>query len=294
MEQRRLGRTEHRSTVVALGGAALGNVDQPTADRAIGYAFEHGVNHVDVAPGYGEAEVRLAPWMPEYRRRIFLGCKTTERTREGAKAELHRSLERLGVDAFDLYQLHGVCWMDDLDAALAPGGAIEAFIEARDEGLIRHIGITGHELRVPEVHAEALRRFPFDTVMFPLNVRLYAEPQYRAAYETLMELVTEQDVGVHIIKAVAKAPWGDREPTHSTWYEPFTDPAQIDPAVAFALSQPVTTLCTAGDVDVMRTVIDAAERYTEADPEALDPDMDGYEVVFPSPLPSARPAGSPP
>jgi aryl-alcohol dehydrogenase-like predicted oxidoreductase len=147
VERRRLGRTEHLSSVVTFGSAALARVDQDTADEAIAYAFERGVNHVDVAPGYGDAELRLAPWMPEHRERIFLGCKTTERSREGAKAELHRSLERLGVDGFDLYQLHGVCWMDDLDAAMAPGGAIEAFVEARDEGLVRHIGITGHELR---------------------------------------------------------------------------------------------------------------------------------------------------
>lgn len=286
MEQRRLGRTDHMSSVVALGAASLGKVDQDTADEAIDFAFAHGVNHVDVAPTYGEAELRLAPWMPDHRDNIFLGCKTTERTRDGAKAQLHRSLERLGVDHFDLYQLHAVCWMEDLDAAMAAGGAIEAVTEARDEGLVRNIGITGHELSVTSVHAEALRRFPFDTVMFPLNLKLHADEEYRRSYETLMELVTTNDVGVHIIKAVAKAPWGDRDHTHNTWYEPWDDPEQIDPAIAFVLSQPIATMCSAGDVGVMRKFIEAAERYEQADPASLAPDTPGYDLIFPSPLPS--------
>lgn len=292
MEQRRLGRTGHHSSVVALGGAALGEVDQAMADRAIGLAFDAGVNHVDVAPSYGEAELRLAPWMPEHRDRIFLGCKTTERSREGARAELHRSLERLGVDSFDLYQLHAVCWMDDLDAALGAGGAIEAIVEARDEGLVRHIGITGHELGVTTVHAEALRRFPFDTVMFPLNVKLHADPDYRRSYDALMEIVVENDVGVHIIKAAAKAPWAQRQPTHATWYEPWDDAAQIDPAIAFVLSQPIATMCATGDVGVLPKFIDAAKRYREADAGALDSSADGYELIFPSPLPSGEPVAS--
>lgn len=290
MEQRRLGRTGHMSSVVALGGAALGPVDQDTADEAIDFAFSHGINHVDVAPTYGDAELRLAPWMPEYRAKIFLGCKTTERTRDKAKAELHRSLERLDVDHFDLYQLHAICWTDDLDAALAPGGAIEAVTEARDEGLVRNIGITGHELSVTSVHAEALRRFPFDTVMFPLNIRLHADTEYRRSYEALMDLVTTNDVGVHIIKAIAKAPWGDREPTHNTWYEPWDDREQIDPAIAFVLSQPIATLCSAGDVRVMRRFVEAAERHERVDPAALAADTDGYDLIFPSPLPSGRPS----
>jgi len=268
MERRRLGRTGHQSSVVALGTAAIGKVDQATADRAIQTALDAGVNHVDVAPSYGEAELRLAPWMPRIRDRIFLGCKTRERAREAAKAELGRSLERLGVDRLDLYQLHAVSKLADLDACTAAGGALEALVEAREEGLVRWLGITGHTHDAPATQLEALRRFDFDTVMFPLNFVLWAIPEYRRDAEALLAACRAREVGVHVIKSVAKDPWGDRPRTHATWYEPFTDPATIDRAVAFVLSQPITTLCSVGDVTVLPTVLAAAERYRPLDADA--------------------------
>ena len=270
MEQRRLGRTGHTSSVVALGCAGIGKVDQETADRAIQTALDYGVNHVDVAPTYGEAELRLKPWMPRIRERVFLGCKTKERTREGARAELHRSLERLGTDRLDLYQLHAVGKRHELDACTEPGGALEALIEAREEGLVRWLGITGHTHDAPSTHLEALRRFEFDTVMFPLNFVLWSIPQYRRDAEVLLETCGQRDVGVHIIKSVAKDPWGDRPKAQATWYEPFTDQATIDQAVAFVLAQPVTTLCSAGDVTVMPKVLAAAERYRRPDAAAQE------------------------
>ena len=265
MERRRLGRTGHQSSVVALGTAAIGKVDQATADRAIQTALDAGVNHVDVAPSYGEAELRLAPWMPRIRDRIFLGGKTRERAREAAKAELGRSLERLGVDRLDLYQLHAVSKLADLDACTAAGGALEALVEAREEGLVRWLGITGHTHDAPATQLEALRRFDFDTVMFPLNFVLWAIPEYRRDAEALLAACRAREVGVHVIKSVAKDPWGDRPRTHATWYEPFTDPATIDRAVAFVLSQPITTLCSVGDVTVLPTVLAAAERSRPLD-----------------------------
>ena len=261
MEQRRLGRTDHRSSVVAFGAAALSRVDQATADRAIEAAISAGVNHIDVAPRYGEAELRLAPWMPRIRSSVFLGCKTGERTKDAAKADLHRSLERLGVDRFDLYQLHAVRRIDELDECTRAGGALEALVEAREEGLVRYLGITGHTHDAPATHAEALRRFDFDTVMFPLNFVLYSIPEYRRDYEALVDLCRQRDVGIHIIKSIAKDPWGERQHTHSTWYEPFDDQAAIDQAVGFVLSQPITTLCSAGDVNVLPKVLSAAERF---------------------------------
>lgn len=261
MEQRRLGRTGHMSTVVTFGAAGIGRVDQDVADRAIATAIEHGVNHVDVAPRYGDAELRLRPWMPRIRTSIFLGCKTAERTRDAAKAELHRSLERLGADRLDLYQLHSAGKLVDLDACTARGGALEALVEAREEGLVRWLGITGHTHDAPRTHLEALRRFDFDTVMFPLNFVLWSMPDYRRDVEALLDTCRARDVGVHIIKTVAKDPWGDRPRTHTTWYEPFADQAVIDRAVAFVLSRPVTTLTSAGDVTVLPKVLDAAERY---------------------------------
>ena len=261
MERRRLGRTGHMSTVVTFGAAGIGRVDQETADRAIETALAHGVNHVDVAPRYGEAEVRLRPWMARIRSRIFLGCKTGQRTREEASAELSRSLERLGTDRLDLYQLHAVGKLHELDQCTAPGGALEALVEAREAGLVRWLGITGHTHDAPRTHLEALRRFDFDTVMFPLNFVLWADPRYREDAQALLEECRRRDVGVHIIKTVARDPWGDRPRTHTTWYEPFTDQTIIDQAVAFVLSRPVTTLCSVGDVSVLPRVLEAAERF---------------------------------
>ena len=270
MERRRLGRTGQTSTVVALGSAGIGRVDQDVADRAIQTALDYGVNHIDVAPSYGEAELRLKPWIPRIRNTIFLGCKTKQRTRDAAKAELHRSLERLGTGRLDLYQLHAVCKLHELDECTAKGGALEALVEARDEGLVRWLGITGHSHDAPATHLEALRRFPFDTVMFPLNFVLWAIPAYRRDATELLEYCRQQDVGVHIIKALAKDPWGDRPKTYTTWYEPFTDQATIDQAVAFVLSQPVTTLCSVGDVTVLPKFLAAADRYRALSAEAQD------------------------
>jgi aryl-alcohol dehydrogenase-like predicted oxidoreductase len=271
MEKRRLGRTEHMSTIVTFGSAAIGRVTQDVADVAIQDALDHGVNHFDVAPTYGDAELRLAPWMPRIREQIFLGCKTTERTRDGAKASIHRSLERLGVQSFDLFQFHSVGTMEKLEQIFGPDGALEAVTEARDQGLFRYVGITGHGLDAPKVHLEALRRFPLDTVMFPLNFILYTNvPEYRRDFEALIALCQQQDVGVHIIKTLAKAPWDGREhPDTKPWYEPFDNQETIDQAVAWVASQPIHTMCSSADVNVLPKFLDAAERYQSVSADAL-------------------------
>ncbi|MGH7266172.1 MAG: aldo/keto reductase [Candidatus Rokuibacteriota bacterium] len=265
MERRRLGRTGHESTIVAFGAAGIGRVTQDVADGAIRLALDHGVNHLDVAPTYGDAELRLRPWLATIRDGIFLGCKTKERTRDGARAELRRSLERLGTDRLDLYQLHAVGKLSELDLCTGPEGALEALVEARAEGLVRWLGITGHTHEAPRTHLEALRRFDFDTVMFPLNFVLWADPTYRRDAEALLEACRRRDVGVHVIKALAKDPWGDRPRTHATWYEPFTDQPTIDRAVAFLVARPVTTLCSTGDVTVLPKLLDAAARVGPLD-----------------------------
>ena len=226
------------------------------------------MNHFDVAPRYADAELRLAPWMSRLRDRVFLGCKTAERTREGAWAELNRSLERLRTDRLDLYQLHSVGKVADLDLVTARDGAVEALVRAREQGMVRWLGITGHTHDAPGTHFEALRRFDFDTVMFPLNFVLWANPDYRRDATALLDECARRDVGTHIIKTVAKDPWGDRPRTHQTWYEPFTDQGVIDRAVAFVLSRPVTTLTTVGDVSVLPKVLDAAERFQRLTPDA--------------------------
>jgi len=270
MERRRLGRTGHHSTVVTFGAVAVGRLEQDAADRAIQLVLDRGVNHFDVAPRYADAELRLKPWMPRIRDRVFLGCKTAERTRDAAWEQLHRSLERLGTDHLDLYQLHSVGKIADLDAVTARGGALEALVQAREQGLVRWLGITGHTHAAPGTHFEALRRFDFDTVMCPLNFVLWADPAYRRDATSLLDECARRDVGVHIIKTVAKDSWGERAKTHATWYEPFTDQGIIDRAVAFVLSKPVTTLTTVGDVGVLPMVLDAAERFRPltADAEA--------------------------
>jgi len=300
MEHRRLGRTGHLSSVVIFGAAAVGMVDEPAARAALELAYAAGMNHIDVAPTYGEAELRIAPWLTQHRSDIFLGCKTRERTRDGAAKELRRSLQRLRTDHVDLYQFHAVTDMATLDEILAPGGALEAVLEAKAEGLLRYIGITGHGHQAPAVYAEALRRFDFDTVMFPLNATLYANPVYRRQAQTLLALCRSQDVGVQVIKSAAKQPWSGAEVRqrvmrmpapesrsrlpYTTWYEPHDQQPAIDQAVWFALSQPgVTAIASAGDVNLLARVLEAAGRLrtlSEDEQEAMVVSADPARSVF--------------
>jgi aryl-alcohol dehydrogenase-like predicted oxidoreductase len=300
MEQRHLGRTGHQSSVVIFGAAAVGMVDEATAAAALDRAHGAGVNHIDVAPTYGEAEVRIGPWVARHRRSVFLNCKTRERSREGAAKELRRSLQRLRTDHVDLYQLHGVTDLETLEQTLAPGGAIEAIVEAKDAGLLRYIGITGHGHQAPAVFAEALRRFDFDTVMFPLNPILYANPRYRRDAQALLALCQANDVGVQIIKSAARRPWPDAEVTrqvmrmpspdarkrlpYTTWYEPHDRQEAIDRAVWFVLSQPgVTAIASSGDVRILERVLDAAgrlRRLTDAEQEAIVAAADPAQTIF--------------
>lgn len=286
MDTRRFGRTGHMSTVAIFGAFALSSFEadeQDLADEVMEMVIEAGVNHIDVAPSYGHAEDRLGPWLAQERDRFFLGCKTMERTKAGATAELRESLKRLRVDHFDLYQLHAITNMDELDAATGPGGALEAIREAQDAGLTRHIGITGHGVEAPSLFLEALERFDFDSVLFPINFILYANPEYRASANTLLEVCREREVGTMIIKAVAKGPYGDKEPTHNTWYEPFTDAELIQQGVNFALSQDVTGICTPGDAHLLPEVLRACENYLALGPsqqEALIATGANYEPLF--------------
>lgn len=283
MEFRRLGKTEHASSVIAYGTAALWSVSQDDADQAIEFALSKGINHVDVAPSYGEAELRLGSYLKRHPRPdLFIGCKTNERGKREASEELHRTLDRLGRDKFDLYQLHAVCTKEDLDRAMGPDSAMEAILDARDEGLVTHIGITGHGWDAPATHVEALRRFDFSTVMTACNLFMTQDPTFLASWRELMSLCQYKDVGVHVLKATARIAWGDRDRTQTTWYEPFTDADDVKRAVAWALSQPVTTLCSPGDMSLLPTVIDAAEHYlTVSEPEQLSLlDVPNYGDIF--------------
>lgn len=282
METRRLGKTGHMSSVLTFGAAALGQVSQDEADAAIELAVEHGVNHFDVAPTYGEAELRLGPWMENHRNTIFLGCKTTERSKAGARESMRRSLERLRVEHFDLFQFHGVNDLETLNAILGPGGALEAVLEAKEQGLVRYIGITGHR---PFVQVEALNRFPFDTVLFPLNRILTARRNDYSDFSILLDQAKQKDVGMIGIKAITKRPWQSPAHNYSTWYEPFDEQTNIDKSLWYALSQGITTAPMAGDASLWPMLLDAAERFHQMDTEeqaAAVAEVRRYQSIFPT------------
>jgi len=283
MQTRRFGRTGHMSTVAIFGGAAFSKITQEEADRVIEQVIEAGVNHIDIAPSYGQAEERVGPWMPRERQRFFLGCKTQERTKEGAWNELRQSLQRLQTETFDLYQFHAITKMEELDAVTMKGGALEAFVEARERGLFKYIGITGHGVNAPQIYLEALRRFDFDSVLFPLNFVQLANPEYRKYAEELIAQCKAKDVGTMIIKSITRAPWGERPHTATTWYEPFEKMDDIQRAVNFALSYEVTGVCTAGDTRVLPLMLKACENFVqlnESEREQMIQSADEYEPLF--------------
>jgi aryl-alcohol dehydrogenase-like predicted oxidoreductase len=267
METRGFGRTGHQSTVAIFGAVALDRVDQKTADGTLELLLQAGVNHIDVAPSYGEAESRVGPWMRQERARFFLGCKTLERTSEGAQAELQRSLTRLQTDHLDLYQLHAVTSVSELDAATVAGGALEALVAARQSGLTRYLGITSHGNDAPGVLIEALNRFAFDSVLFPVNFVMFADPIYREKAERLLRLCRQRGVGVMTIKAIAKRPWRDPEPDQNPWYEPFSEPEEIARCIRFVLTQDVTGICTTGDLRLLGASLEACARFTPMSPQ---------------------------
>jgi len=283
MQTRRFGRTGHQSTVAIFGTAAFWEINQAEADKTMELVIQAGVNHIDVAPSYGQAEERLGPWLKREGERLFVGCKTMERTKDGAAAELRRSLAKLQTDHFDLYQIHAITSMEELDAVTRSGGALEAAQEARQAGLTRFIGITGHGVDSPAIFLEALRRFDFDSILFPINFVQYANPVYRQNAEELLRQCRSKDVGTMIIKSIARGPWGERAHTHTTWYQPFDAADDIQQAINFVLSQDVTGICTAGDTSVLPLVLEACEHFEPMDEsaqEALTASAGRYEPLF--------------
>jgi aryl-alcohol dehydrogenase-like predicted oxidoreductase len=280
LEKRRLGKTGHLSSIVTFGGAAVGKVTQDEADQAINLAQEHGINHIDVAPAYGDAELRLGPWLEKHRKDVFLGCKTQARHKAGAWESIKRSLERLRVDSFDLYQFHAVDDLETLSVVLGPGGALEAVLEAKQQGLIRFIGITGHR---PYTHVEALNRFDFDTVLFPLSRIHAAHVNDLNNFAPLLEAARRKDVGMIAINAISKRPWDGATRTHRTWYEPFDTQEEIDKSLWYTLSQGVTTAPLPSDLQLWPMVIDAAERFRPMTPDeqsAALSDVAQYRPIY--------------
>lgn len=255
------GRLGHQSTRTLFGAAALGRVSQEDADRTLDLLLQHGVNHIDVAASYGDAELRIAPWLKRHRKQFFIATKTGERRAAGAKEQLHRSLDRMGIDYIDLWQLHSLADPIDWDVALSPGGAIEAAIEAKQQGLIGGIGVTGHGLQIAATHRRSLQRFDFDSVLLPYNYITMQSPYYAENFNALLATCVERNVAVQTIKSIAYRPWMGQERTHATWYRPLEQQDEIDAAVWWVLAQPGIFLNTVGDITLLPRVLDAAERF---------------------------------
>jgi aryl-alcohol dehydrogenase-like predicted oxidoreductase len=262
------GATGHDSTRVIFGAAALGEVTQAEADRALEVLLEHGINHIDTAASYGESELRLVPWLRQHRDRFFLATKTGERSYAAAREEIRRSLDRLGVDGVDLIQLHCLVHPAEWDLALGDEGALRAAVEAREEGLVRFIGVTGHGLTIAEMHQRSLERFPFASVLFPYSHVIVQDQQYAHDVQQLMRICRERDVAMQTIKSISRGPWGSKPHSAATWYEPLVEQDHIDLAVHWVLGEPGVFLNSAGDLDLLPRVLDAAERFTARPEEA--------------------------
>jgi aryl-alcohol dehydrogenase-like predicted oxidoreductase len=258
----RFGHTGHSSTRIIFGAYALSQATQADADRVLDMLLEYGVNHIDTAPMYGNAEKCIGPWMVQHRDRFFLATKSRKRTYKGAWEDLQRSLSQLRVDYVDLWQMHGLTNPVGWEKAMGRGGALEAFIEARDKGLVRFLGVTGHGSKVPAVHKRSLERFDFDTVMLPYNYWLMQNPRYAASFDELVGLCRKRNVAVQTIKSIARRPWGSSPRTYNTYfYEPLETQDAIDKSVQWALGLPDGFQITAGDMQLLPNILNAASRF---------------------------------
>ncbi len=271
IEKLLFGRTGHWSTRTLFGAAALSQVTQEEADWTMEQLRAHGINHLDTAASYGDAELRLGPWLERERERYFLATKTGERRYAEARAEIRRSLERLRVEQIDLIQLHNLVDEEEWATAMGPDGALEAAIEARDEGLVRFIGVTGHGLDVAKRHLQSLEQFDFDSVMLPYNYGMMQDPTYAAEFEALVELCEARNVVVQTIKSLLRRPWGDQPHSRATWYQPLEEQAEMDQAIHWVLGRPGIFMSTTGDIHLLPKVLDAASRFeTRPSDEAME------------------------
>ena len=268
IERRPFGRTGHASSATLFGAAALARATQPEADRTLELLLRHGVNHIDTAARYGDSELRIGPWMARHRKDFFLATKTGERSASAARESIHRSLERLRVDHVDLLQLHSLGHPDEWEQAMGPGGALEAAVEARQQGLVRFIGVTGHGWTIAAMHKRSLARFDFDSVLLPFNFFMAQSDRYRQNFEEVLGICRERNVAVQVIKSIARGPWATADRTHTTWYQPLEEPTDVDRAVHWALGVPGVFLNTAGDLGLLPKFLDAASRFAGRPPDA--------------------------
>jgi aryl-alcohol dehydrogenase-like predicted oxidoreductase len=264
------GRTGHQSTRLIFGAAALSRVSQDVADQALDVLVQHEINHIDVAASYGDAELRVAPWLKRYPGRFFLATKTGKRRVDEAREELHRSLDRLSVDHVDLWQLHNLSDPIEWDTALSPGGAIDAAVEAREQGLVRAIGVTGHGAQIAATHRRSLARFDFDSVLLPYNFITVQSSYYATNFDALQATCRERNTAVQTIKSLAYRNWMGRPRTASTWYEPLDDPADIQQALNWALGRPDIFVISSGDVNLLPKILNAADQASTERPSDAD------------------------
>ena len=278
------GRTGHMSSRALLGAAAFWDRDPETAERTLEMAVERGVNHIDVAASYGKAEERIGPWLARNRKKVFLATKTEERTYEGARRELRRSLELLKADGVDLWQMHFLSTEEEWETAMGPGGALEAFIEARDEGLVRWLGVTSHGVVAPRMHLRSLERFDFDSVLLPWNWTMSRNAAYAADFRKLHALCRERNTAVQLIKTASHRPWREGEvKTRTTWYKPLEDQEDLDASIRWAMGVEGSFINTSGDVELLPKVLDAVAGYEGAPPDdavAARADAGGWEPLF--------------
>ncbi len=260
IEKLAFGKTGHQSTRTIFGAAAFSRLSQAVADQTLPLLLENGINHIDVAASYGEAELRLQPWLRTHRDDFFLATKTGERTYAATRDQIRLSLQRLGVESVDLIQLHNLTDPDDWQTVMSPGGALEAVIEAREQGLVRFIGVTGHGVIAPSIHLRSLERFSFDSVLLPYNFTMMQNPDYARDFEALYAVCQQRGVAMQTIKGITLGPWGEKDHTAATWYEPLRDQDDIDLAVNYVMGRPGVFLNTAGDVTLLPKVLDAAQR----------------------------------
>jgi aryl-alcohol dehydrogenase-like predicted oxidoreductase len=280
IERMEFGATGHLSSRVIFGAAALGSMRQERADALLPLLLEHGINHLDTAASYGDAELRMAPWLTEHRSTFFLATKTGERRGDAARAELELSLTRLGVDQVDLIQLHNLVEPDEWDVAHAPGGVVEALAKARDEGLVKYIGVTGHGLRIAGMHQRSLERFPYDSVLFPYSYVLLQDPTYRHDVATLLETCAERKVAVQTIKSIARRRWADTDGPRHSWYEPLRDADAIERSVQWVLANSNVFLNSTSDATVLPLVLQAAQSFSGNRPsdESMDADIAAFNM----------------
>jgi aryl-alcohol dehydrogenase-like predicted oxidoreductase len=274
IRKQQFGQTGHMSTATIFGGAALGRVTQEEADNVRDQLLKYGINHIDTAASYGDSELRIGPWMERHRNDFFLATKTGRRTYQEARDEIRKSLERLQVDYVDLLQLHNLTHPDDWDVAMSEGGALEAAVEAKDKGLTRFVGVTGHGLLTAAMHMRSLERYEFDSVLLPWNYILFKSERYRQDVEKLLEICKDRGIAVQTIKSITKGPWAGNDRTHNTWYEPLVEQEDIDRAVSWILGEGYIFLNTCSDMHLLSMVLDAASQF-----EGMSPDAEMEQMV---------------